>query len=266
LSFSERGVHDRLEDMIEVAIEAAKKGGEALSKYFDSPDLRHSIKEDATFVTAADTEAEEAIVSVITAAFPQHGILGEEGSDTNPNAEFRWVIDPLDGTKNFANGIPIFAVSIGLLKDEEVVVAVVYNPVTRSLYAAERGKGATYNGAPAHVSEQSADMGVITFGPGQKDKDALNKAFEVSEKFFKSKRYLGCAALDLAYVARGGTEAFICIGLKKWDYAAGALLVTEAGGKITDYRGGAWSMEQNYFIASNGVAHAAALKVAVALI
>lgn len=251
--------------MLTVAIEAARKGGEVLSNYFDSPDMRRELKDDKTFVTAADTEAEKAIVAVIQKNFPDHGILGEEGSDVNPGAEYRWVIDPLDGTKNFANGIPIFAASIALLKGDEVVAAVVYNPVTRSLYAAEKGKGATYNGAPAHVSLQEAKMGVVTFGPGQKDKEALNTAFTISEQYFKSKRYLGCAALDLAYVSRGGTEAFICIGLKKWDYAGGALLITEAGGKITNYQGGGWNVDEPYFVASNGVAHGAALKVAAEL-
>ena len=251
--------------MFDTAIEAAKAGGEVLVRYFDSQDMHRKLKDDKTFVTKADTEAEETIVDVIRAAYPEHGIIGEEGSEVNPNAEYRWFIDPLDGTKNFANGIPIFAVSIGLLKEDEVVAAAVYNPVTRSLYAAEKGKGATYNGASVHVSDQEASMGVVTFGPGQKDKEALNTAFTLSEKHFKSKRYLGCTALELGYVARGGTEAFICIGLKKWDYAAGALLVAEAGGKLTNYKGGAWNPDESYFVASNGVAHEAALKVAASL-
>lgn len=247
--------------MIDTAIEAAKKGGEVLERYFEMVGLERELKDDKTFASKADSESEEAILNVIRGKYPDHGFIGEEGSDINANAEYLWVIDPLDGTKNFLNGIPIFAVSVALVIRGEVFVAVVYNPVTRSLYAAEKGKGATYNGKKVAVSKQNAEMGVVTFGPGQKDKETLNKFFERSEQFFKSKRYLGCTALELGYVARGGTEGFVCIGLKKWDYAAGVLLVTEAGGKITDYAGGALDIEQNYFLASNGIAHDAMLSL-----
>jgi len=247
--------------MIETAISAAQKGGEVLSRYFEMIGLEREIKDDKSFVTKADKEAEEAIVSYIKDKHPDHGFLGEEGSNTHTDAEYVWVIDPLDGTKNFVNGIPIFAVSIALLRNGKVAVAVVYNPITRSMYSAELGKGAQYNGKKVTVSKQSADMGVTTFGPGQKDKETLNSFFTSAEKFFKSKRYLGCTALELGYVARGGTEGFICIGLKKWDYAAGVLLVTEAGGKITDYNGKECTIEENYFLASNGVAHDALLHV-----
>lgn len=251
--------------MIDGAITAAKKGGEILSKYFDQAPLEREVKDDKSFVTKADKEAEAAIFEVLKSEYPNHAVLGEEGTDTNQGAEFQWVIDPLDGTRNFVNGIPIFAVSLGLIKGDEVVAAVVYNPITRSLYAAEKGKGLTYNGKNARVSEQEAKDGVITFGPGQKDKDSLNSLMAISENYFKSKRYLGCTALELGYVARGGTESFVCLGLKKWDYAGGALLIQEGGGKITDFDGNAWTPEKNYFVASNGVAHDKALELVKSL-
>lgn len=241
--------------MMHIAIEAAQKGGEVLSKYFEMVGLERELKDDTSFVTKADAEAEEVIVRTIRDAYPNHGFLGEEGSNANADAEYVWVIDPLDGTKNFVNGIPIFAISIALLKGDVVVAAVVYNPITHSVYTAEKGHGTTYNGTPVTVSKQEAHLGVVTFGPGQKDKETLNTLFTGSEKFFKSKRYLGCTALELGYVARGGTEGFVCIGLKTWDYAAGALLITEAGGTITTWKGEPWRLEENYFIASNGVAH-----------
>lgn len=247
--------------MIDTAIEAAKKGGEILEKYFEMAGLERELKDDKTFASKADSESEAAITKLIRTKYPDHGFLGEEGSDINPDAAYQWVIDPLDGTKNFLNGIPVFAVSIALIKNDVVSAAVVYNPVTRSLYAAEKGKGTTYNGKKVTVSKQQAEMGVVTFGPGQKDKETLNKFFDRSENFFKSKRYLGCTALELGYVARGGTEGFVCIGLKKWDYAGGALLVEEAGGKLTDYEGNPWTVETNYFLASNGVAHDAMLSL-----
>jgi myo-inositol-1(or 4)-monophosphatase len=241
--------------MLDAAIEAAKKGGELLLKYFEMTGLERDLKDDKSFVTKADTEAETAIVATLTTSYPDHGFLGEEGSDTKPDAEYRWVIDPLDGTKNFVNGIPLFAVSLGLMRGNDVVAAVVYNPVTRSLYAAEKGKGTTYNGKKVGVSPQEAKMGIVTFGPGQKDKKELGDYFSRAEDYFKSKRYLGATALELGYLARGGTEGFVSLGLNKWDYAAGTLLITEAGGTITAYDGSPWSMEQNYFIASNGIAH-----------
>lgn len=247
--------------MLNVALDAAKKAGETLVRYFEMPSLERQMKDDKSFVTEADTECEKIIVSTLRAAYPDHGFLGEEGSDTNPDAEYRWVIDPLDATRNFANGIPLFAISIAAVKESVPVVAVVYNPVTRSLYTAERGRGAAYNGAPMRVSTQRADAGLVTFGPGQKDKAQLSTLFNNAETYFRSKRYLGCTALELAYVARGGTEAFVCIGLKKWDYAAGTLLVEEAGGTITAFDGSPWNIEQNYFIASNGVAHDAVLRL-----
>ena len=236
------------------------KGGEVLSHYFEMTSLERDIKDDKSFATKADTESERAIVSVIEKAFPDHGFLGEEGTDIRPDAEYRWVIDPLDGTNNFVNGIPLFAISIAATVNGVPVISVVYNPITRSLYAAEKGKGATYNGKPVRVSDQKPEMGIITFGPGSKVKDLLNELMSGTERAsFKSKRYLGATALELGYVARGGTEAYVCLGLKKWDYAAGVLLIQEAGGTVTDFSGGEWNLDIPFFIASNGVAHQAAL-------
>jgi myo-inositol-1(or 4)-monophosphatase len=248
--------------MRDIAIEAAKKGGEILAKYFEMTGLERELKDDTSFVTKADKEAEAAIVAVIARAFPDHGIVGEEGADVNPHASFKWIIDPIDGTRNFVNGIPIFAVSIGVAKDGEPVAAVIYNPVTNSLYAAEAGKGATYNGKKVTVSGQAAQEGVVTLGYGSKDSTRARHIFGESGSSFKTTRMLGCCALELAYVARGGTEGFIGLGLKKWDYAAGLLLVREAGGRVTDLGGAESGLDQGYFVASNGIAHEAALTLA----
>lgn len=251
--------------MLDIAVDAAKKAGERLSHYFEMTSLEREIKEDKSFATKADTESEEIIVSAIKSAFPEHGILGEEGTDHNPGAEYQWVIDPLDGTSNFVNGIPLFATSIGVLKSNEPFLGVVYNPVTNSLYAGERGKGVSYNGKPVTVSDQSSKEGLVTVGYGSKDKEKGRSLPGNSFQYFRSTRLLGCAALELAYVARGGTEGFMCLGLKKWDYAAGALLVQEAQGKMTDLKGGEWNMEKNYFVASNGIAHDDLLALAQSL-
>lgn len=245
--------------MLQTAIEAAKAAGAVLLNYFEMTDLEREEKDDKSFVTKADKETEAVIVDIIRRAHPDHGIVGEEGADVNSGAEFQWVIDPIDATRNFANGIPIFAISIAVVHAGEPIVGVLYNPVTESLYAAEKGKGMTVNGKSARVSTQAADAGMVTLGPGQKEKDRLFAIIANAEKHFRSVRYLGCTAIELAYVARGGTEAFICLGLKKWDYAAGRLLVTEAGGTVTDFAGNPCDIEQNYFVATNGVAHGAAL-------
>jgi myo-inositol-1(or 4)-monophosphatase len=248
--------------MRDVAIEAAKKGGEVLAKYFEMTGLEREVKDDTSFVTKADKEAEAVIVDVIRAAFPDHGILGEEGADVNPDARFKWIIDPLDGTSNFVNGIPLFAVSIAVADGGDPVVAVVYNPVTNSLYVAEKGKGATYNGRPARVSDEPANQGTVSFGPAKKEKNRARRMVVATGEAFKSARILGCCALELAYISRGGTEAFVCLDLKKWDYAAGVLLVREAGGKVTDMEGNDCTLAETYFVASNGVAHDAVRSLA----
>jgi len=242
--------------MIETAIEAAKKGGEVASKYFET-ELEHEIKDDKSFVTKADKETEAAILSVLKAKFPDHAFLAEETGESGNHPEYLWVIDPIDGTANFVNGLPLWAISIGLVKNGEVVAAVVYNPVINLLVHAEKGKGLWCNGVRLHVSAQEKDKAMITVGVGKAPgvKDKLAALFRESPKFIKTYRYVGSAALELALLARGGTEAFISLGNSKWDYAAGVLLVQEGGGKITDFKGNSWQLEENWFIASNGVVH-----------
>jgi myo-inositol-1(or 4)-monophosphatase len=247
--------------LLDVAISAAKKAGAITLRYFETSVARE-VKEDKSFVTAADKEAEAAIIAEIKKHFPDHGIIGEESGEERSSSAFQWVIDPLDGTGNFVNGIPLFSVSIAALKDGAPVAAVVYQPVGDSLYAAEKDKGATWKGKQVRVSDGDAEHAMVSFGPGKKEKEKMNALFFAAERFVKSKRYFGSCALELAYLARGGTEGFICIGLHKWDYAAGALLVSEAGGKITDFSGAPWRFGSgDYFVASNGVLHPALLEL-----
>lgn len=241
--------------LLETAITAAKKAGAITLRYFETSVARE-VKADKSFVTAADREAEAIILAEVRKHFPKHSILSEEGGGQENGSEFQWVIDPLDGTANFLNGIPLFSVSIAALNGGIPVAAVVYQPVGDSLYAAVKGKGTTWKGKRVRVSDGDTEHAMISFGPGKKEKERLNRIFSATEKFVKSKRYLGCAALELAYLARGGTEGFICIGLNKWDYAAGVLLVSEAGGKMSDFEGNPWRFgDSDYFIASNGVVH-----------
>lgn len=241
--------------MLDVATKAAKEAGEVLRTYFEQVGLERELKSDKSFVTEADRKSEDIIVKRIGETFPEHGILGEEGHNINPDSEYQWIIDPLDGTANFVNGIPIFAISIGLVKAGVPFIGVIYNPITHSVYAGERGKGVTYNGQKTNVSKQEAAAGTVTIGYGGKDKDRARNLPGKASPFFKSTRILGSCSLEMGYIARGGTEGFICMSLSKWDYAAGALLIEEAGGKITTLDKKPWSLDVNSFIASNGVAH-----------
>lgn len=248
--------------MLNIAIDAAKKAGAIALRYFETSVVRE-VKADKSFVTAADKEAEAAIIADIKKHFPDHGILGEESGEVKTDSPYSWVIDPLDGTGNFVNGIPLFSVSIAVIENGKPIAAVVYQPVGDSLYAAEKGKGTTWRNKPVRVSDGDTERAMITFGPGKKEKERLNRMLSASERFVKSKRYLGSAALELAYVARGGTEGFICLGLNRWDYAAGVLLVEEAGGKITDFEGKPWQFGgSDFFVASNGIVHNALLRLA----
>ena len=248
--------------LLDVAVSAAQKAGRIIDGYFEES-IEREVKDDKSFVTKADREAEAAIIAEIRKHFPKHGILGEESGVHKSDSRFEWVIDPLDGTANFLNGIPLFAVSIAVLENGIPVAACVYQPVGDSLYAAAKGAGTTWKGKQVHVSATGADHAVISFSPGKKEKERLNSLFSRTEDFVKSKRYLGCAALDLSYLARGGTEGVFMMGLQKWDYAAGVLLVEEAGGTITDLNGQPWIFGTgDYFLASNGIVHGALLALA----
>lgn len=248
--------------MLEAAIEAAKLGGKILLGYFNT-ELERQIKDDKSFVTKADKESEEAIVGYLKNLLPDHSFLAEESGESKQTSPYMWIVDPLDGTANFVNGLPTFAVSIALLKDKELVTAVVYNPLTEMLVYAEKGKGLYCNGVKTRVSDQKPETAMITAGVGKIPgvKDRLANIFREAPKHIKTFRYVGSAAFELAVLARGGIEAFISLGNAKWDYAAGILLVQEGGGKITDLEGNPWNFENNFFIASNGIVHDTILQI-----
>ncbi|MEK7539523.1 MAG: inositol monophosphatase [Patescibacteria group bacterium] len=241
---------------LEIAIKAALEAGKIIEKYFETEILKE-FKEDKSIVTLADRESESIIKKIILDEFPDHSILGEETGMTKNGGEYVWQIDPVDGTRNFANGIPLFAVSIALVCENEVIVGVVYNPATRSLFYAEKGKGAYLNDKKIFVSKDDKDHAIITASPSKLniDRKLLLELYHNFPKIIRSDRILGCTAIELAYVARGGLEANIQLGLNTYDFAAGTLLVQEAGGKITTLEGKAWKFPENYFIASNGVFH-----------
>ena len=250
----------------------AREAGARLREFF-AQGVETEYKGDVDLVTVADRTAEKLIRERLAEVFPQHGVYGEEGTRERMDGEFRWYVDPLDGTTNFAHGFPQFCVSMGLEQrktaqvDEDgvIVAGVIYDPMRDELYTAERGRGAWLNGRAMHVSKPMhvsrighlAESLISTGFPSRKRHDSPNIHF-YHEFTLRSHgvRRAGSAALDLAYVAAGRLEAFWEFNLNPWDTAAGVLLVTEAGGLVTDFAGGAFQLNSSETLASNGLIHA----------
>jgi myo-inositol-1(or 4)-monophosphatase len=244
----------------------AREAGARLREFF-SHGVATEYKGDVDIVTVADRTAEKLIRERLAEAFPEHGIYGEEGTRDRLEGEFRWYVDPLDGTTNFAHGLPQFCVSLGLErrpegiapdKDGTLVAAVVYDPLRDELFAAERGRGARLNGRPIHVSRtpELAESLVATGFPSRKRHDNPNIHF-YQEFTLRSHgvRRAGSAALDLAYVAAGRLDTFWEFNLNPWDTAAGILLVEEAGGRVTDFSGNKFKLDSREILASNNLIH-----------
>lgn len=242
----------------------AREAGARLREFF-AEGVKTEYKGDVDLVTVADRTSEKLIRERLALAFPEHGIFGEEGTRERLEAEYRWYVDPLDGTTNFAHGFPHFCVSMGLeqrpagLKpgqDGTLVAAVLYDPLLDEMFTAERGRGAWLNGKPIHVSPTPllAESLVATGFPSQKRHLSPNIHF-YQEFTLRSHgvRRAGSAALDLAYVAAGRMEGFWEFNLNPWDTAAGFLLVEEAGGRITDFSGAKYKLDSREVLASNGL-------------
>lgn len=244
---------------LEVAQQAARTGGEVLLKYFrQSFEIR--TKQACDFVTTADVEAEHAIAAVIRATFPDDAILGEENYSSDVSSERLWVVDPLDGTTNFAHGIPHFAVSIGYYEAGEPLCGVVLNPARDDVYHAVRGEGAFGNGERLSVAEHNS-LSESLVGVGfYYDRGAMMEATLASiRELFGQQihgiRRFGTASLDLVQVASGMFGAFFEYELSPWDFAAGRLLVEEAGGRITTCRGEPLPLAKTSVLASNTRLH-----------
>lgn len=249
------------------ATEIAREAGARLHEFF-SAGVATEYKGDVDLVTVADRTVETLIRSRLGAAFPEHGIYGEEGTRDQLENPYRWYVDPLDGTTNFAHGFPHFCVSMGLEhrpkgtppeEDGTMVAAVIYDPMRDELFTASRGAGAQLNGKPMHVSRTSqlAESLLATGFPSRKRHNNPNIHF-YQEFTLRSHgvRRAGSAALDLAYVACGRLDAFWEFNLNPWDTAAGFLLIEEAGGRITDFAGGKFQLNSREVLASNGLIHA----------
>lgn len=211
-------------------------------------------------VTTADTEAEKAITEIILTRWPDHHILAEEGSYPPGNSPYRWIIDPLDGTNNYSKGLPDYCVSIAAARDNLLQTAVILAPARGETYTACRGEGASLNGAPLRVSGVD-DLRDAMVGTGfYYDRDrGMKRTLEIIEALFRREivgiRRHGSAALDFCQVAAGRFDAFFELKNQPWDYAAGALIVEEAGGRVTDERGKPLTLEASAVAATNGLLH-----------
>lgn len=246
----------------DTAVKAAKAAGKVLMYYF-TRNLKISEKPGAGLVTNADFEAQEEAIRVLQKNFPEYGFLTEETRREErleqPNPQGRWIIDPLDGTTNYVHRFPMFCVSIAAEWKGEIIVGVIYHPVLNDLYIAIRGKGATLNGKKIHVSETSSlRNALLTTGFTYRKDQHLRKemgAFEKLSGITRAIRRPGSAALDLAYTAQGVFDGFWERRLSPWDVAAGALLVLEAGGQVTDFQGNPFKVNSGEILASNSKLH-----------
>ncbi|AVJ18865.1 inositol-1-monophosphatase [Serratia rhizosphaerae] len=243
--------------MLTIAVRAARKAGNLIAKNYETPDaVEASQKGSNDFVTNVDRDAEHLIIDVIRKSYPQHTIISEErGELIGEDRDVQWVIDPLDGTANFIKRFPHFSVSIAVRIKGRTEVAVVYDPMRNELFTATRGQGAQLNGYRLRgTSAKDLDGTILATGFPFKAKQHAPAYINLIGKLFTQCadfRRTGSAALDLAYVAAGRVDGFFEIGLKPWDFAAGELLVREAGGVVTDFVGGHNSFSSGNVVAGN---------------
>ena len=238
----------------------AHEAGDLLMEHFGKVDIEY--KGEVDVVTAADRESEKLIVERLTKLWPDHDLMGEEGARRTSGSDYRWYIDPLDGTTNFAHGYPVFCVSIALECRGELIAGTVYDPTRREMFAAEKGSGAWLNDRAMRVSKTGrlAESLIATGFPSQKRHKNPNIHFyhHITLQTHGVRR-AGSAAMDLAYTAAGRYDGYWEFNLNPWDTAAGVLIVSEAGGIVTDLDGGAFDIASKEVVASNGILHPALL-------
>ncbi len=253
-----------LHSPVRTAIAAARDAGELLVRRFRTG-VAVKMKGAADIVTATDVEAQRKVVGRLRRAFPGHGILAEEGLDTRPGTEWRWIVDPLDGTKNFARGIPTFCVSIAAEYRGRVELGVVNDPVHGELFVAVRGQGAWCNGKPIRVSDVgSLRAAFMATGCPHRVGRYLESIMATFGRFAVRSlgvRDRGAGALDLCYVACGRLDGYWELDQSPWDIAAGGLIVEEAGGRMSDFRGGPFDIYGGETVASNTRLHARMIAV-----
>jgi len=247
-----------LEHAKRVGIAAAYAGARVVRERFGNLS-RIDKKDTFNLLTEADTESEKKIITTIRKAFPDHAILAEESGASKGTAEYRWLIDPLDGTTNFAHQLPIFGISIALAKDAEIILGLVLNPMDGELFSAISGQGAELNGNPIKVSstESVSESLLVTGFPYNfsEIEEALMMRFTICQNASQGVRRLGSAALDLCYVACGRFDGFWEQNLNPWDTAAGAVIATEASAVVTNFSNTSFTVNQKEILATNGKIH-----------
>lgn len=254
--------------MLNFAIQTAREAGRVLAERFGRS-LEITNKSELDLVTESDLASESLIIDRIKSHYPRHAILAEESGASEPvdrerESEWRWIIDPLDGTTNYAHGYPCFCVSIGVENHGRMEIGVVYDPMRDEMFTAERGQGAALNGRRIRVSATPNLSGALLctgFPYDVRERSEFARHFTNFIMAAQGVRRDGAAALDLAYVAAGRFDGFWEEGLKPWDVAAGALLVEEAGGRISTYSGGPLNIFTPPILASNGSVHEAMMQV-----
>ena len=248
----------------DVARRAATAGGEVIARYFEEGVAIRVKSERATYdlVSDADVESEHAVVAAIRQAFPNHEVLGEEQHDANLAAEHLWIVDPLDGTNNFAHRIPHFAVSIAYYYQGQPVCGVIHNPIRDDWFTATRGEGAWHNGRQVHVGPETRLEEVLVGTGFYYDRGAMMEAtLKSMQELFRAQvhgmRRFGTASLDLAFVGCGSFGAYFEYELSPWDYAAGRLFVEEAVGRVTTCSGAPLTISKSSVLASNAQVHQA---------
>ena len=245
-----------MKELRDFAIKLARDAGSLLAGKFNS---KHEIyyKGEIDLVTEADKMSEDLIIAAINSSFPDHGILSEESPAQNSQAKQRWIIDPLDGTTNYAHGYPVFCVSIALENEGVIVLGVIYDPLREEMFVAERGKGAYLNGKKMNVSKTTTlSRSLLATGfpyDIRLSKDNNLNYFNLMAMEAQAIRRAGAAALDIAYIAAGRFDGFWELKLMPWDMAAGCLMVEESGGVISDMFGGQWNISLPNVLVSNGL-------------
>lgn len=241
---------------ITIAVRAARKAGDIISRALDRlPDLNVREKNHNDYVTEIDLKAEQAIIEILNTAYPTDSFLTEEqGEIWNEDRDTVWVIDPIDGTLNFMHGFPHFSVSIAKKVKGRIEQAVIFNPATQDIFTATRGEGAALNDRRIRVSKRSGLHGALIASNLPRAEEKSGAYQKMTEKLLPeigALRRTGSTALDLAYVAAGYLDAFACVNFYEWDIAAGLLLVREAGGIVTDLKGGEEIVKENTLLATN---------------
>ncbi len=250
--------------VLEKAVEIAREAGALVANYYERR-VPFESKGEFDLVTEADRASEKLIVERLCAHFPSHGIVAEEGGGHTSPSEYTWYVDPLDGTTNFSHSFPIFNVTLGLARGEEMIAGVIFDPIKNELFTAERGAGAYLNNRRIHVSnaKRLADSLSSTGFPSRKRQHNANIYFYYQLAMAShGVRRTGSAAIDIAYVACGRLDFFWEFGLKPWDVAAGSLIVQEAGGRVSDMHGATHSVANSEsFLGDNGALHGEVLEI-----